>query len=111
MKKPSSVFASNHEYVLKPFALQNHEHANYFQLDSTSPVEVDSPVIFNGPVYGIPGLTDPIGVTDGFVLTASGDLAVWAASTGGAVGADYHIDGGFAGSIYTSEQHLNGGGA
>ena len=82
MKKPSSVFASNHEYILKPFALQNHEHENYFQLDSTSPVEVDSPVIFNGPVYGIPGLSDPVGVTDGFVLTADAEKAVWAAPTG-----------------------------
>ena len=36
MKKISSVFKNNHEYILRPFALVNHEHTEYLQKDVAS---------------------------------------------------------------------------
>lgn len=83
MKKISSMFVSNHEYILRPFALVNHEHVEYVLQDSATQVTITSPVDFQGLVTGIPGLTSPIGITDGWVLTVDNETAVWAAPTGG----------------------------
>ena len=35
MKKISSTFASNHEYIARPFALVNHTHPEYLRSDLT----------------------------------------------------------------------------
>lgn len=112
MKKISSTFANNHEFINRPFALVNHEHVEYLKINSAILQTVTTPIHFEGPVTGIPGLSDPLGVTDGWVLTVDNGAAVWAVPTGGVGGGgDYNIDGGNAGAVYTAEQTINGGGA
>lgn len=50
MKKISSTFANNHEYIARPFALVKHEHTEYFPLDATATITITTPVIFEGAV-------------------------------------------------------------
>lgn len=112
MKKISKSLASNHDYILRPFALVRHEHVEYFDKDSATVQTVTAPVHFEGTVTGIPGLSSPIGVTDGYVLTVDNDAALWAPPTGGSGGGgDNNIDGGRADSVYLATQLINGGGA
>lgn len=111
MKKISSTFVNNHEYISRPFALVRHEHINYLEVDSPLPIEISTDIRFTGTLTGnIPSFPDAPGITDGYVLTAENELAVWSpAATGG--DGDYNLDGGRADSVYTVHQLFNGGGA
>ena len=70
MKKVSSTLRDNLSFVPRPFALVDHRHNEYILKDGT-PVEVSTDITFTGNVSGV-GFDDPVGVTNGYVLTAQG---------------------------------------
>ena len=110
MKKISSQFKNNQEYVLRPFALKGHDHEEYLLITGDGHYEVTTDIHFTGNVTGIPG-ADATGIENGYVLTADTGEALWKPPAGGGLGGDYNIDGGRADSVYLATQTINGGGA
>lgn len=53
MKKISSTLKNSAEFVPRPFALLNHEHAGYVPTESDTPVTITADIVFAGNVAGI----------------------------------------------------------